>query len=216
MTRSLNDEHSKCLDAAAMSCVPDILPSGGSSMLDRLFCEIKKAHREGRREISLTCAVQLARAWIDRIYKQLGWKRIAQIFQAVGYDHATEKNVRQAFDAEDSQLVQEVANSDEGGRFLKAVQALIEGAQVPWESAAGSEATVSVLATAPARAPGPRESSEAALAADLAVSKAPADAEPILFDLASPPSTPARAPAFHNEENARPSEPIPVTYGRLK
>ncbi len=106
---------------------PSVVSSKPADILALLLAGIQKADAEVGRGLSLTSAVQLSRSWIDRRHKTLGFGRIAEVFKDLGYSHANAKNVRQAYDSEDTALVRELAKTEEGRSFLEALDAIING-----------------------------------------------------------------------------------------
>ena len=92
-----------------------------------LLAAIHSSDTEVGRGLSLTTAVQLSRSWIRRRHKALGWDVIAEPFRNVGYPHANAKNVRQAFDTEDTALVRDLAQTAGGKLFVAQLDAIIAG-----------------------------------------------------------------------------------------
>ncbi len=101
-----------------------------------LLAAIQSADAEVGRGLSLTTAVQLSRAWINRRHKALGWDLTAVPFRHVGFPHATARNVRQAFDTEDTALVRDLAQTEKGKLFLAHLETIIAGQAPMAESAA--------------------------------------------------------------------------------
>ena len=103
-------------------------PVGRLEQTDRHFGFAPRGIRRPTRKVGrgLTSAAQLSRSWIDRRHKTLGFGRIAD-FQNLGYRAANAKNVRQAYDSEDTALVRELAKTEEGRSFLEALDAIING-----------------------------------------------------------------------------------------
>lgn len=110
--------------------------------LTPLLAAIQSADAEVGRGLSLTTAVQLSRAWINRRHKALGWDLTAVPFRHVGFPHATARNVRQAFDTEDTALVRDLAQTEKGKLFLAQLETIIAG-QAPMTESAPRQAPAS-------------------------------------------------------------------------
>ena len=127
--RSRVTEDTKASEPPAPASAPPLAAgagdASGGSILSRLYAEIEIADAEVANRLSLTSAVALSRHWIARKEKELGWIRISKIFTSIGYSHADHKNVRNAYDSEDSNLVRKFAASEEGRLFVEALETLV-------------------------------------------------------------------------------------------